>query len=323
MRWGPEFARLAPQHYRLVVEWKNAVAADGTFDPTAAQGGCLRDIPPCGGWSGIRAQMEAIAAAQAANPGRYELMVVPMYTPVPFASPPSGCEKDGTEPFSRPPADLEAYRAMIRAVRAEADRAGVTIAQWSPWNEPNHPYFISPQRTACDPSAPSAAVGAYVGLARAMQEELQPGEQLVLGELAPTTREGPQSTRMTEFMDGLPDDLVCAADVVSVHKYRPEDPVDALSEAIRRHGCDKSIWITETGSKAHDCVSERDDLVRWYSDPRVQAAFHYTFREDDLFPTGLVTTDLTAPLPSLAEWQAWGARPDPTDSPPPSTCATS
>ena len=44
------------------------------------------------------------------------------------------------------------------------------------------------------------------------------------------------------------------------------------------------------------------------------AAFQYTFREDDLFPTGLVTTDLTAAFPALAEWIAVGRtrRPEPT-----------
>ena len=36
------------------------------------------------------------------------------------------------------------------------------------------------------------------------------------------------------------------------------------------------------------------------------AAFQYTFREDDLFPTGLVTTDLAGRRPALREWKAWG-----------------
>ena len=35
---------------------------------------------------------------------------------------------------------------------------------------------------------------------------------------------------------------------------------------------------------------------RWYRDPRVTAAFQYTFREDDLFPTGLIKTDLSSGL---------------------------
>ena len=48
------------------------------------------------------------------------------------------------------------------------------------------------------------------------------------------------------------------------------------------------------------------------------AAFQYTFREDDVFRTGLVTTALDRAFPVLKEWQAWGgtARPKPTDPPP-------
>jgi hypothetical protein len=41
-------------------------------------------------------------------------------------------------------------------------------------------------------------------------------------------------------------------------------------------------------------------------------------REDDLFPTGLVTPDLTAAYPVLKTWQAWGMARRPTpDAPPP------
>ena len=59
-------------------------------------------------------------------------------------------------------------------------------------------------------------------------------------------------------------------------------------------------------------------LKRWYDDPRVTAAFQYTLREDDVFPTGLVTTDLTRAYPALQEWQPWGlrARQRPEDPPP-------
>ena len=62
--------------------------------------------------------------------------------------------------------------------------------------------------------------------------------------------------------------------------------------------------------------------ARWYRDPRVTAAFQYTFREDDLFPTGLVTTDLTAPTRrSTSGRRGADARPEPTDPPPPNSCS--
>ena len=53
------------------------------------------------------------------------------------------------------------------------------------------------------------------------------------------------------------------------------------------------------------------------------AAFQYTFREDDLFPTGLVTTDLSGDFSALGEWMAWGMTParSPTDPPPPDSCS--
>jgi hypothetical protein len=254
-------------------------------------------------------------------------MVVIMYTPPRYASPAGGCEKDGTTPISRPPADLDAYREVIRSVQAEADRAGVDIPYWSPWNEPNHPYFMSPQRARCDASAPSAAVPAYAGLARAMLAELREGQSLVLGELAATPEPRPLATGMTEFVDALPRDVVCAAPVFGVHEYAPDtdgDPIAPLTGALDAFGCEREhrIWVTETGAKTNRltpdaaCRADRADLERWADDPRVDAVFHYTLREDDQFPSGLVTTDLTEAYPALAEWQAWGG----SDQRPESTC---
>ena len=40
----------------------------------------------------------------------------------------------------------------------------------------------------------------------------------------------------------------------------------------------------------------------------ITAAVQYTMREDDVFPTGLVTTDLSRAYPALHEWQQWGMR---------------
>ena len=46
--------------------------------------------------------------------------------------------------------------------------------------------------------------------------------------------------------------------------------------------------------------------MQWFNDPRVTVAFQYTVREDDKFPVGLFSTDMTEKRPALAEWQAWG-----------------
>ena len=71
------------------------------------------------------------------------------------------------------------------------------------------------------------------------------------------------------------------------------------------------IWMTETGAGAprtatartggrpaeiRGCRAVHRILKSWYRDPRITAAVQYTLREDDVFPTGLVTTDLTPRL---------------------------
>jgi hypothetical protein len=92
-----------------------------------------------------------------------------------------------------------------------------------------------------------------------------------------------------------------------------------------------TIWITETGvgpaprrfsaiSRTARCHALHRRLVRWFHDPRVTVAFQYTVREDDRFPTGLFSTDLTKPRPALAEWTAWGGDRLPTAPPPKAAC---
>ena len=93
------------------------------------------------------------------------------------------------------------------------------------------------------------------------------------------------------------------------------------------------MWITETGAGAartgtarsggaagelRGCRALHRQLEAWYADPRVTLAVQYTLREDDLFPTGLVTTALDRAYPALAEWRQWGMgeRPSPEDPPP-------
>ena len=64
---------------------------------------------------------------------------------------------------------MAAYTRFVERVLAEAREQGAELKYWSPWNEPNHPYFVSPQRMECDRDAPSAAVAPYVEMARALQ----------------------------------------------------------------------------------------------------------------------------------------------------------
>ena len=101
------------------------------------------------------------------------------------------------------------------------------------------------------------------------------------------------------------------------------DPVTPVWRVLRELECDRTprVWITETGIKDASragCRAVAERLARWHADPRVAAAFQYTLREDDVFPTGLVSTDLTEAFPVLGLWRAWGATPA---SPKGSACA--
>jgi hypothetical protein len=117
------------------------------------------------------------------------------------------------------------------------------------------------------------------------------------------------------------------------------NPVDDVESGLSKFDCPQkhAIWMTETGVGAAGlgrkrsasekrqrgtCEALHRRLVHWYEDKRVTAAFQYTFREDDVFPVGLVTTDLKDSYPSLGEWQAWGQakRPKPDDPPPDLSC---
>jgi hypothetical protein len=343
-RWRDELGRIRPAYYRLVLDWASQQPNAGqapVFD--GPNGGCMRDKPPCGGYGGLRDQLRALAARQ--RQGGWTALVVLTGTPEWAARGPGGCERAETQPRSRPPRagdGMTAYGRFVATVLAEAQRAGAELRYWAPWNEPNHPYFISPQRRVCDAGVRSAAVGPYVDMARALKAALDeaPGEQqLVLGELAGLDKRKPKTTSVAEFVADLPRELACDSTVWTQHGYvGGRDPVDGLERALRRKGCERpAIWITETGvgaprsgeqrrtsraAQLRSCGRLHRRLLRWYRDARVTAAFQYTLREDDLFPTGLVTTDLSAAYPELAEWRAWGTarRPSPADRPPPNSC---
>jgi hypothetical protein len=336
-RWRDAVKAMNPVYYRLVVDWPSLEA-----DLGAPRGGCMRDVQPCAGYNGLKDQLAAIAAAQKkSGDEHWQVLVVITGTPDALALPPSGCERAGAQPRSRTPteAGLAGYGELISRVQAAADEAGAKLRYWSPWNEPNHPFGISPQRTRCKASAPSAAVAPYAGLARAMRKKLKPGQELVLGELAGLLQRKSGYTRIGEFIRELPKDVVCSARIFGQHGYvGGPDPVESAARALASHDCPQAheIWITETGVGAprrgeerkasakalvKACRNIRKRLIAWHEDPRVTAAFQYTLREDDRFPTGLVTVDLAEAYPALKEWTAWGGDRAPSDPPPAATCA--
>ncbi len=337
-RWRDELVRMKPELYRLVIVWEMLQPDPAApADLAKVDLGCMRDKQPCAPYASVQDQLRALAARQ--RDGGWQSLVVFTSTPQWAAVPPRGCRAGEG---AGPPRDLRAYRTLVSAVLDLAEDYGVRIDYLTPWNEPNHPYFISPQRKACDALSPSRAVAPYARLARAARAELAEhgggDDQLVLGEMAGILEPSARATGVAEMIQGLPRELVCAAPVWSQHAYiGGTDPVATVKAALATRRCPRehAIWITETGvgpapgglslargitSEAQGCRLLHRRLRAWRADPRVTVAAQYTMREDDLFPTGLVTTDLARARPALREWQAWGARKQPSAPPPRSTC---
>jgi hypothetical protein len=337
-RWRDELGRLHPALYRLVIDWPSIQPRRRRrANLETINAGCVRAVGPCAAYLGVREQLEALASRQAQ--GGWEGVAVITGTPDWAGERRAGCLEGSGGARARPLSrrGLAAYRRLVRDVLAAAAEAGASLPWWSPWNEPNHPYFLAPQRTSCSGAAPSLAAGEYTRIARALNAALAaaPGEQrYVLGELAGLHLRSPKSTTIVEFIAALPRDLVCGTPVWSQHGYlEGRDQLADIEAALSAKGCGRrhAVWMTETGvglartgrgrggDESLSCRRMHAQLRRWYRDARVTAAFQYTMREDNLFPTGLVTTDLTAAYPVLETWQAWGMtnRPTPTAAPPP------
>lgn len=330
-------AALRPDRYRLVVDWSKlqpdpAVPADLGLP----QDGCSRNrTPPCAEAAGLRAMLEAIRDNQRAAGGGWEVLVAIYGVPDWAATPPGGCERPGAEPRARPMTDagLTGYRALIRQLRALGEEVGVALPWWTPWNEPNHQAFISPQRGACDVASPPLAPAVYGRLVRAAREELAgSGAKLVLGELAGFRAPRARGAGVGEFIRALPDEVACAASAWSQHEYastedEPAAPFtrDAVAEAeaaLDERPCTATlpVWVTETGvggvppgstrpmgavALARQCAAQAARLERWAADPRVEAVFQFTFREDVAYPVALADPGLGVLYPTYGLWRAW------------------
>jgi hypothetical protein len=328
-------AAIRPARYRLFVDWA-ALQDDPARPPDLAQpnDGCLRGLPPCGAYAGIRDRLRAIAARQRADGGGWEVVIVLYGAPTWAARPASGCEPNDAAPRSRPYTNggLAGYRRLIRSLLALGRQEGVALRWWSPFNEPNHPFFVSPQRARCDAASPSLAPALYTRVVRAAAAELARDaapHSLVLGELAGYRGPSPRGTGITEFVRALPDDVACAATVWSQHEYaQPDgdqpDAVGELERALDARPCTRgaAIWVTETGvggqragtprsrepaALARQCAAQAALLEHLDADPRVQAVFQFSLRDDTAYPVGLFDPGLTQSYPTLALWQAWSA----------------
>lgn len=349
---------LRPSLYRLDVAWSK-VQPDRDAPPDWARpdAGCLRDVPPCAPYEGMRDQLRALRSQLQAGRS-FDVLVVFFGAPAWATRRTEGCVAKGAGPdaYALSEQGQVAYRRLAESLIGLAAAEHVPLRYWSPWNEPNQPAFIAPQRTECAVGAPALSPQIYAERARQLKAALDeaPGEQeLVLGETAGYEEPRPTAVGAAELARALPKDVVCAGRIWDQHAYvgtagagereaeLGADPVRHgagrlladLVRALDEHGCPerKRIWITETGvggpkpggprpadeaSLRAGCRAMHEALRAWHRNPRVDLAVQYTFREDDRFPVGLVDTGLTRAYPTLDLWRAWSARPRPTDPPP-------
>jgi hypothetical protein len=335
--WRDRVAALRPELYRLAVDWAQLQPSpDRPADLARAEDGCLRGEPPCDPYAGIRDVLRAVRSQQERS-GGWEVLVSVYGVPDWAARPAGGCERSDAQPRSRPitAAGLEGYRRLVRDLVALGRAEGVELRWWSPWNEPNQQFFISPQRERCSTGSPSLAPEVYGRLVRALRAELAAAggrHDLVLGELAGVRGPSPQATGIAEFVRALPDIDACAGTVWAQHAYveagSGDRSVAELRAALDERACTRGrpIWVTETGvGGAHagerrdvsaaalraGCVALSRQLRRWYAEDGVDAAFQYTYREDPQFAVGLADAALTRTYPAYGVWRAWGARPGP------------
>ena len=350
-----ELSALRPSFVRLLIDWAALQPRAGRPpDLSATVDGCARQTGPCRAYAGVRAELAAIslqqraAAARAGTP--FQVLVDILGTPAWAAAPPSGCDLPGAASTARAPsgAAIADYQALIASLVALARSEGVALRWWSPWNEPNNPRFLEPQRARCEAGSSPLAPASYAELARAMAAELHrqdPGAELVLGELAGVSSDSPHATSISSFLGALPAEVLCLGSVWSVHAYASygpgasrAEPVAAMQAALdARGGCGARapVWVTEAGAGAprpgeartssaaeegEGCRALASQLQRWSVDPRVGAVFQYSFREDPAYPVGLVSADLRHLYPAYRLWLSFSQRREEGEPPaPPAT----
>ncbi len=346
--WRDRLAALRPRYVRVLIDWEKLQpdpSAPPRFD--LPSDGCMRGGPPCAPHNGIRDVLGALAARRSAGEDGWEPVVVIYGTPdwaarEPRAATPRGGDC-GLSDRAREP-DPAAYVALVRALREEARAAGVPIRWWAPWNEPNHPAFLAPQRERCDEDSPSTSAARYARIVDAFRTDQQPGERILLGETAGYDAPRPSASSVTEFIDDLPRDTVCSSSVWAQHVYVAQPGGDGASSsgaplagdadasgspelmravlaALDRHDCPRAhhLWLTETGaggprpgrdrpvdaaSLDAACEAMADALASWRDDRRIDVAFQYSFREDPAFPVGLTDAQLTTLYAPYGAWEA-------------------
>ena len=326
-RWRDAARRDPPALYRLVARLAAAPARSrrSRRTSTSPHDGCLRGKPPCAAYAGVRDQLARARLAPAAK-GGWEVLVVITGTPDWAAAPAGGLRARRTRSRARAPlkaAALAAYRKLVDDVIALGAPGRRELRYWSAVERAQPPVLHLAR------SAPPATRGAAEPRRRALRgARRRDARGARRGARRPAVRArrdrradaaDARSHDVDEFLAGAAARArLRGAGVGAARLRRRARPGRAVEQRARRHRAAPrahAVWITETGvgaphaggaaprgsrSRARGCRALHDALMQLVRDPRVTAAFQYTFREDDMFPTGLVTTDLTAARPVLA-----------------------
>lgn len=329
---------LKPSYVRVLVPWERLQPfANRKPNWDAPPGGCPRINPGCRSPSGLRSLLAAIKYRQDLD-GGWKILVVPYFTPPWAASQFYGCQRKRSRHSRAQLPRIAPYRTFLRRLNALGDKVGVKLDYITPWNEPNHPGFLQPQRLTCNRHAKAVSPAAYATLVRAAQKELRYQQTIVLGSLAGLQQPRTYGAGAAEFIDGLPRDVACVDGPFAQHAYvgRPgrhgREPRRANPASAARHGlleevikaldakrCPqvKRLWIGETGAFDHRCEAMSAALRTWARDDRVDAAFQYTFREAHAFPVGLVSPSMKVTYGSYRAWRAFAGGPQKV---PPNPC---
>ena len=322
---------LKPAYVRVLVPWERLQPlGDRKPNWDAPVTGCPRINPGCRSEHGMRALLTAIKDRQAAD-GGWKILAVPYFTPLwAMAKPPYGCQKERNRHARAQMPRIAAYRHFLRAFTALADKVGVKIDYITPWNEPNHPGFLQPQRKRCDVRSQAISPLAYARLVRAALQERRDGQTIVLGSLAGLQKPRPFGAGVAEFIAGLPRDVACLDGPFAQHAYvgspgrngRPPPAanpnianrhplLNTVIDALDAHGCArrKPLWIAETGTFDHRCDAMSAALRSWAANDRIDAAFQFTFRESRDYPVGLVSSSLLKTYGSYRAWLAFAGAP--------------
>ena len=150
--WRDRFEALKPPLYRLVVDWSSLQPKPGgPIDWTKASDGCMRGLPPCRPYSGhprhaARDPLPAAGRQRLRHDGRH-LRRARLGRGGRRTAASATASRARSRPINAQ--GLEGYKKLVGSLQDLAKREGVDINWWSPWNEPNGPFFISPQREQC------------------------------------------------------------------------------------------------------------------------------------------------------------------------------